>query len=73
MEYINIFYLNSLSCLILILNGISFKKILNFHPKFSVEDAVRDLCIAFRKDLIPNSFDNDNYFNVKLLKKLLKN
>ena len=30
MEYINIFYLNSLSCLILILNGISFKKILNF-------------------------------------------
>tara|TARA_A100001011_G_scaffold400493_2_gene515516 strand:- start:12414 stop:13424 length:1011 start_codon:yes stop_codon:yes gene_type:complete len=46
------------------------KKILNFHPKFSVEDAVRDLCIAFRKDLIPNSFDNDNYFNVKLLKKL---
>ena len=46
------------------------KKQLNFIPKFSVEDAVYDLCSAFKKDLIPNSFDNDNYFNVRTMKKM---
>ena len=30
MEYINIIFLNSLSCLIILLNGITFKKLLNF-------------------------------------------
>ena len=30
--------------------------------------AVKDLCKAFKEGLIPNSFENDSYFNVKRLK-----
>lgn len=46
------------------------KNKLNFVPKFSVEDAIYDLCIAFKNNLIPDSFNNDNYFNVRTMKKL---
>lgn len=46
------------------------KNKLNFVPKFSVEDAIYDLCIAFKNNLIPSSFDNDNYYNVRTMKKL---
>ena len=50
---------------------ISSKKIeraLGFVPHHSIEDAVSDLCDAFEKGLLPNSFDNDHYFNVQRLK-----
>jgi len=46
------------------------KKKLNFIPKRSVEDAVRDLCDAFKNNLLPNSFDDDKFFNVRTMKKL---
>mgnify|MGYP003988188777 CR=1 FL=1 len=46
------------------------KKELNFIPKYSVEDAVRDLCQAFKNGSLPNSFDDDKYFNVRTMKKL---
>ena len=46
------------------------KNMLGFVPKFTVEDAVRDVCNAFKKNLIPNSFSDDKYFNVKLFKRL---
>lgn len=41
---------------------------LGFKPKHSVEDAVRDLCKAFREGKLPNSFDDDQYFNVRTMK-----
>jgi nucleoside-diphosphate-sugar epimerase len=41
---------------------------LGFKPKHSVEDAVRDLCRAFREDKLPNSFDDDRYYNVRTMK-----
>lgn len=50
---------------------VSSKKIaerLGFRPKRTIEDAVRDLCAAFRAGKIPNSFDDPNYFNVKKIK-----
>ncbi len=43
------------------------KKELGYVPKHTIEDAVIDLKIAFAKNLIPNSFENPRYFNVKLM------
>ena len=50
------------------INSDKIKNLLGFVPKRSVEMAIKDLCNAFKKDLIPNSFESDNYFNVKKLK-----
>jgi nucleoside-diphosphate-sugar epimerase len=52
------------------INSDKIGKILNFSPKLTIEDAVNDLCKEFKTGKIPNSFDNDNYFNVKKLKKI---
>ena len=43
---------------------------LGWKPKRSIEDAVRDLCAAFRAGKIPRSFDDDRYFNVRTVKAL---
>tara|TARA_E500000178_G_C16883981_1_gene690352 strand:+ start:94 stop:1095 length:1002 start_codon:yes stop_codon:yes gene_type:complete len=43
---------------------------LDFKPKYSIEDAVRELCVNFKNNKIPNSFDDDIYFNVKRLQRL---
>lgn len=52
---------------------VSSKKIaaeLGFVPKRTVEDAVSDICRAFKLGKLPNSLTDDNYFNVKTVKKL---
>lgn len=41
---------------------------IGFTPKRSIDDAVRDLCRAFREGKIPNSFTDDRYFNVRQMK-----
>ena len=41
---------------------------LGYAPKRSVEDAVRDLCQAFRGGKLPNSLDDDLYYNVRRMK-----
>lgn len=51
-------------------NSDKIRRELGFEPWFTIEDAVRDLCKAFRQDLLPNSFDDLNYFNVKKLQEL---
>ena len=43
------------------------KDMLGFEPIFTVEDAIRDLCQAFREGKLPDSFDNPWYYNVKQL------
>lgn len=43
---------------------------LGFKPRFSIEDAVRDLCMAFKRGDLPNSMVDDKYFNVRTLKAL---
>lgn len=52
------------------INSDKIKNALGFVPKHSVEDAVRDLCNAFKQGLIPMSFEDDRYYNVKRLKRL---
>ena len=46
------------------------KKILNFESKFTITDAVKDLKRAFDSGLLPNSLNDDKYFNIKRMKLL---
>jgi nucleoside-diphosphate-sugar epimerase len=43
---------------------------LGWKPKRTIEDAVRDICRAVRDGRIPNSMDDDRYYNVRTVKKL---
>ncbi len=51
-------------------NSDKITRVLGFKPKRTIEDAVRDLARAFRNHLLPNSFDDDWYYNVRTMKKL---
>jgi len=50
------------------INSNKIKNILNFEPKHSIEEAVRDLCIAFKEGKLSGSFDNNKYYNVRTMK-----
>jgi len=52
------------------INSDKVSRVLGFRPRHTIEDAVRELCAAFRDGLLPNSFDDDLYFNVKRLQRL---
>ena len=41
------------------------KKILGFETKFTITNAVMDLKKAFESQLLPDSFTNEKYFNIK--------
>ena len=41
---------------------------LGFEPTRTIEDAVRDLCRAFKQGDLPNSMTDERYFNVKMLR-----
>jgi nucleoside-diphosphate-sugar epimerase len=43
---------------------------LGFAAKRSLEDAVRDLQNAFKKNLIPNSMTDDRYYNIKRMQRI---
>ena len=43
---------------------------LGFRTKRTIEDAVRDLCDAFKAGKLPNSMSENNYFNVKTMQVL---
>ena len=49
------------------INSDKIRETLGFTPQFSIEDAIRDLCQAFKNGLVPNSLTDDLYFNVKRL------
>lgn len=49
------------------INSDKIFKTLGYKPKRSIDDAVRDLCKAIKEGKVPNSFDDDIYFNVKRL------
>jgi nucleoside-diphosphate-sugar epimerase len=40
---------------------------LGFKPKHTIEDAVLDLCQAFKGGKLPNSFDDNKYYNVRTM------
>jgi nucleoside-diphosphate-sugar epimerase len=46
------------------------ERVLGFRPRRTIEDAVRDLCRAFKNGRLPNSMTDERYFNVKLMKSL---
>lgn len=50
------------------INSDKIGRVLGFKPKRSVEDAVRDLCEAFKREALPNSLDDDRYYNVRQMK-----
>ncbi|MCX6222390.1 MAG: SDR family oxidoreductase [Bacteroidia bacterium] len=52
------------------INSDKIKRILGFQPNHSIEEAIRDLCHAFKEGKLPNSFEDDFYFNVRRLKRL---
>jgi nucleoside-diphosphate-sugar epimerase len=52
------------------INSDKIRNELGFKPKRSIEDAVGDLCVAFRQGLLPNSFSDERYYNVKTLQAL---
>jgi nucleoside-diphosphate-sugar epimerase len=52
------------------INSDKVTRALGFRPSHSIEDAIRDLCVAFRAGRLPNSMEDDSYFNVKRLKRL---
>ena len=54
------------------INSNKIKKILKFEFKKSVLDAIEDLCTAFDKNLIVDSF-SDQWSNIKVLTNLEKN
>lgn len=51
-------------------NSDKITRVLGFKPIRSVEDAVRDLCAAFREGKLPESMSNNWYYNVRHLKAL---
>jgi nucleoside-diphosphate-sugar epimerase len=52
------------------INSEKVSRALGFKPRHTIEYAVRELCRAFRDGLLPNSFEDDSYFNVKRLQRL---
>ena len=55
---------------------VSSKKIydvLSYEPNFTIDDAIRDLHEAFKKNLFIDPLNNENYFNIKKLNNIYKN
>jgi len=49
------------------------KKILDFDAKYTITDAVIDLKRAFENQLLPNSLNDEKYFNIKRMKSVQLN
>jgi nucleoside-diphosphate-sugar epimerase len=52
------------------INSDKIKRVLRYAPKRSIEEAVRDLCRAFKDGRLPNSMADDIYYNVRRMKNL---
>ncbi len=52
------------------LSSTKIKEILNFECEKNIKIAVNDLIHSFKTGLLPNSMDNDNYYNVKKMKNI---
>jgi nucleoside-diphosphate-sugar epimerase len=50
------------------INSDKIKRVLGYAPKRTIEDAVRDLCQAFKAGKLPDSLTDDRYFNVRTMK-----
>ncbi len=52
------------------INSKKISNILGFKPKKSIDFAIKDLISAFKEKKLFNTFDNDEYFNIKKMQKL---
>ncbi len=52
------------------INSDKVARVLGFKPRYTIEDAVRSLCAAFKAGKIPNSMTDDRYYNIRTMKKL---
>ena len=52
------------------INSEKIARMLGFRPKRTIEDAVRDLCKAFKTGKLPDSMTDDRYYNVRTMKVL---
>lgn len=52
------------------INSDKIARVLGFRPRFTIEDAVRDLVRAFREGKVPDSMTDDRYYNIRTMKKL---
>jgi len=43
---------------------------LGFKPKLRIEDAVRELCVQFKKRSFEDPLNNELYFNIKRMKNI---
>ena len=46
------------------------QKTLNFLPKHTIRDAIRDLKHAFEANMLPNSLEDSKYYNIKKMKEI---
>ncbi len=44
--------------------------LLSFKPKKNINEAIKDLIDAFKKNALYNTFDNEEYFNIKKMQKI---
>jgi nucleoside-diphosphate-sugar epimerase len=52
------------------INSDKIRRVLGYSPRHTIEDAVRELTRAFLANKLPNSMEDDRYYNVRLLKRL---
>lgn len=52
------------------INSAKIRRVLGFQPRFTVEDAIRSLCRAYRDGKIRDSMTNDWYYNIRTMKQL---
>lgn len=52
------------------INSDKITRVLGFHPRHTIDQAVRDLCGAFKAGRLPDSMTEDWYYNVRTLKRL---
>lgn len=52
------------------INSDKIARILGFKPKYSIEQAILEICHAFREGKIPNSLEDEKYYRVKKLKRI---
>lgn len=52
------------------ISSTKIKNVLDFHPTKSIDDAVKELINAFDKNILVDTFKNDNFFNIKKMQNI---
>lgn len=52
------------------INSDKIKEVLEFEPKYTIDDAVQSLVEAYNKGLIMDSLNNPLYYNIKMMQKV---